>query len=104
MLRVLLKITRGAFTVFVLGLCHPHSFNERRLNTAEEADEFTRSTVLKALEQGDETRRGQSWLAEGYWQSLGQSWSSLPSCLKVKLEQKRSGVPSVFYIAEILPW
>ena len=62
MLRVLLKITRGAFTVFVLGLCHPHSINGRRLNTAEEADESTRSTVLKALEQGEVTRDGeQTW-------------------------------------------
>ena len=54
--------------------------------------------------KSDETRKGQSWLVDGYWPSLGQLWSSLPSCLKEKLEQKRSGVPSVFYIAEILPW
>ena len=53
MLRVLLKITRGAFTVFVLGLCHPHSFNGRRLNAAEKAKESQEDhkTALMALEQ-----------------------------------------------------
>ena len=53
MLRVLLKITRGAFTVFVLGHCHPYSFNGRRLNAAEKAKESQEDhkTALMALEQ-----------------------------------------------------
>ena len=53
MLRVLLKITRGAFTVFVLGLCHPHSFNGRRLSMADEAitSQADNYSAQKAREQ-----------------------------------------------------
>ena len=67
MLRVLLKITRGAFTVFVLGLCHPHSFNGRRLDAAEEAITFQANhhSALMALEHRYMTSLVQTWHKEG---------------------------------------
>ena len=67
MLRVLLKITRGAFTVFVLGLCHPHSFNGRRLDAAEEAitSQADHQSAQETLEHSYMTSLGQTWHKEG---------------------------------------
>ena len=71
MLRVLLKITRGAFTVFVLGLCHPHSFNGRRLDAAEEAitSQADHHSAQMALEHSYVTSLGQTWHKGRYWLS-----------------------------------